>query len=706
MLAAALELAAKGVPVFPCLPKGKNPLTAHGFKDRTTDPAIIAAWWAANPDANIGLVPGDRDRTVIDLDGTLGAENWAIEWGEFSKTYTVRTPSGGRHLYFAGTLDTNRKLAPGIDIRSTRGYVLAPPSIVEYPDGKVGRYEVESEDPALPLPEGIRSATKATPERKPADGPESCELDEDATIAWAKKLLAKDLAEHGEPVEGEASDVRTHALIGTLRDGPRWGKSLSDDTIAELLHNHWAPHFDYEWIETKVTKGSWQLPRGCGQGGSADRYYGDPAQYAEYRPRNAGESIRDAETRREKATEEVPEDGKEAARQKRIRELAEQFKGIDPIEAIKMPPPRYWDKERLLIRTYGGSVNMIYAEFSNFKTTWAIGHSLHTAKVRACRILYIVGEGAHGFGPKTLQAAVKDWNDTHPVDPMTDDWLRAHLHLIPKAPMLLSADEVDALIFAHKEWNPDLVFIDTLGSSVPGEKISEPNVGTAIGARTRYLAAAFRADTFLVHHTGKDASRGAMGSQYFVNDPDMVLALDHDKDAQSLCVTVEKDRWGDKDRKVFVGTRGVQGLKVHNRRGELVREDGAFVAVYPLTSEEQTTAAQARKANGKTTDPGLELTLKMALADLNPRDWGQGYSNVQLAEQLTIRQLGKEPPEGTKEHGDWRDVRADWLKKLRNARRSDWTEKYGSEHAPEGSLKKSWRWHLRSQRPVQEEQGS
>ena len=46
---------------------------------------------------------------------------------------------------------------------------------------------------------------------------------------------------------------------------------------------------------------------------------------------------------------------------------------------MKMPPPRYWDAEQLFIRTYTGSVSMIYAEFSNYKTTWALGHALHTA---------------------------------------------------------------------------------------------------------------------------------------------------------------------------------------------------------------------------------------------------------------------------------------------------------------------------------------
>ena len=43
MWAAALDYAAKGIPVFPCERFGKRPATSHGFKDRTTDAAQIEA---------------------------------------------------------------------------------------------------------------------------------------------------------------------------------------------------------------------------------------------------------------------------------------------------------------------------------------------------------------------------------------------------------------------------------------------------------------------------------------------------------------------------------------------------------------------------------------------------------------------------------------------------------------------------------------
>lgn len=58
---AARQFADAGVPVFPCVPGGKRPLTEHGFHDATTDLDQIAAWWRQHPEANIAVSsPGFR----------------------------------------------------------------------------------------------------------------------------------------------------------------------------------------------------------------------------------------------------------------------------------------------------------------------------------------------------------------------------------------------------------------------------------------------------------------------------------------------------------------------------------------------------------------------------------------------------------------------------------------------------------------------
>ena len=197
-----------------------------------------------------------------------------------------------------------------------------------------------------------------------------------------------------------------------------------------------------------------------------------------------------------------------------MRKLLAKFAAVKPSEAKRRPPPEYWDNSRLFPKIKGGSLNIIYAAFSNFKTTWSVGHALHTAKAQGCRILYIVGEGADGFGPKTIAAAQRDWNIHHPDDQMTDDWLDDHLILVEHAPLLsiaalgvLADGEVGALISVHRDSKPNLVFLDTLGSALAGEDISSTAFGTAVGRIMNEFARALRADVFLCPSSGFSGQR-------------------------------------------------------------------------------------------------------------------------------------------------------------------------------------------------------
>lgn len=137
-LHAALEYAAGGWPVLPCLPDGKapvGPLVPHGCKDATTDPGTITGWWERLPAANVAVATGRPGPDVVDVDVKAGAAGMAT-LGRLQRAgrlhgaaRLVRTPSGGWHLYFAGTGQGNGSLPRhGIDFRAAGGYVLAPPS--------------------------------------------------------------------------------------------------------------------------------------------------------------------------------------------------------------------------------------------------------------------------------------------------------------------------------------------------------------------------------------------------------------------------------------------------------------------------------------------------------------------------------------------------------------------------------------------------
>jgi hypothetical protein len=125
------------IPVFPCKPGRKEPLTPNGFKDATTDPARIRAWWSRWPDANIAMPTGKRSGwVVVDVDPEHGGYDSLAalheEGYELPLTATIKTGGGGVHHYLrcpAGEEIRNSagKLGPGLDIRGEGGYVIVPP---------------------------------------------------------------------------------------------------------------------------------------------------------------------------------------------------------------------------------------------------------------------------------------------------------------------------------------------------------------------------------------------------------------------------------------------------------------------------------------------------------------------------------------------------------------------------------------------------
>jgi Bifunctional DNA primase/polymerase, N-terminal len=135
----ALNYASMGWPVFPCRPGEKAPATRHGYLDATTDSRQISEWFSRHPDWNLAVATGAPGPDVLDIDQHGPAGNG---FGAFARlraaglldgaTAYVRTPGGGQHAYFTGSLQRNGHLpAHHIDFRSAGGYVLVPPSHVD-----------------------------------------------------------------------------------------------------------------------------------------------------------------------------------------------------------------------------------------------------------------------------------------------------------------------------------------------------------------------------------------------------------------------------------------------------------------------------------------------------------------------------------------------------------------------------------------------
>jgi hypothetical protein len=241
---AALAWAARGFRVFPLQPNGRRPTHEGWHEWASNDPATVAGWWNGSPDANIGVLT--TGLLVADLDckeGRRGLDTWMSLHGGFD-TLTVRTPSGGLHLYYSGAEVANSQgehggLGPGLDVRGHHGYVIAPGSVV---DGRA--YRIEIDRPMAPAPRSIVALCRPPGFRAENASVALVAADNPQAIALATDAIARFPA----AAQGEQS-IAVYKLAAAVRD---YGVS---ELMAAALMAQWAarcappiPHDDVSRI--------------------------------------------------------------------------------------------------------------------------------------------------------------------------------------------------------------------------------------------------------------------------------------------------------------------------------------------------------------------------------------------------------------------------------------------------------------------------
>lgn len=188
--------------------------------------------------------------------------------------------------------------------------------------------------------------------------------------------------------------------------------------------------------------------------------------------------------------------------------------------------------------TYG----MIFGESGSGKSfiTYDIcaaivrGEDWQGKKTKKGRVLYVVAEGQAGFvnrGRAYVEHHGIQHSDLDDLDYITD-----------RAPNLINPDVVRELIADIRLQKPyDLIVMDTFAQVTSG---ANENSGQDMGLALAHCALLHQmsgAMVLLVHHSGKDASKGARGHSSIWFNSDLVLEVNRAQDMRSVTVMKVKD---------------------------------------------------------------------------------------------------------------------------------------------------------------------
>lgn len=266
----ALDLAGRGVHILPlhhtepngrcscgdstCKSPGKHPTVSAWPAIATTDADTIKGWFKRDPAMNYGCMAG-AEVFIVDID-TKKADGYStienlLDMGRLGIeqiTFSVKTPSGGEHLYFttdrAYSNSASTTLGPGIDTRSGNGYVVGPGSSLFIKDELGDLYEAAyavAHDAAFSAIPHIIQARLREAKVRADDADTSAHpvlMDSPGAIATAVNWLKS-----REPaVEKAGGNDQTFATACWLRDF-----NITEDLALELMLEHFNDKCSPPW---------------------------------------------------------------------------------------------------------------------------------------------------------------------------------------------------------------------------------------------------------------------------------------------------------------------------------------------------------------------------------------------------------------------------------------------------------------------------
>lgn len=520
-LKAALGYAKAGWAVLPLKERSKAPLTKHGVRDATTDPAQIREWWGQHPAANIGIVP-PPDRFVYDVDvakGKRGAdtlESLEAEHGAVPRDLVQVTGSGGLHIVMA--MEEGRRPPPAlnsahINVKGHTGYIVAAPSV--HPDtGK--RYRWEGLDPS-----GFASAAKAAPmapdwlwQAARSDSTQSGDSDDldylTGRLQWPAKRLRKvlnrlDLEEWCDDYHGW---LKVGMALHHESQGEDWGLDLWHE-FSEESGKYDPDELDKRW-------------RGFGKAP------GEPIRFVSMVYEAGMESML-------KDSDAPPDERKTKSKVTLKRWTAEDVASFNP--PVEFVEGLLREGEFSAVIGPSGTGKTFFAYTLGFHV--ASGREFFGRKVRKRPVIYVGLEGEDGVISRNRALEIEYREDS--------------LVYILTGAFSMRTDKATLkfVVDVARETEAGLIIIDTLARAMAGgDENSAQDMGLIIEAAGA-IQRATGAHVMLIHHTGKDVTKGGRGSSALKPALDLEVQVETEGSIRAATVTKSKNSV-DGDRIEFV----------------------------------------------------------------------------------------------------------------------------------------------------------
>jgi hypothetical protein len=238
--------------VFPVAAGGKNPIVKWQSSYTTCD-EDFDNFRKMYKKCNWGVNCGRSKLIVIDIDIKDGKDGYktlaALEkkYGKLPETFTVRTPTGGYHLYFWGICSSStEKLGEGLDVKSVGGFVVAPGSCTAKGAKTVdGDYVIEKDIQIAAIPDWFVDLANVRIQKDPLRNTPVIDLDQENNIASASSYLLNDAP---IAIAHQSGNSTAYKVACAVRD-----HGISEDMNLHLMLSLWNERCQPEWQQSELS---------------------------------------------------------------------------------------------------------------------------------------------------------------------------------------------------------------------------------------------------------------------------------------------------------------------------------------------------------------------------------------------------------------------------------------------------------------------